>query len=74
MQRRLVKSLEDLSVMYDTTVRNSSGQMIQVRASAVDKVASRIMPCFSFATATMVWTRKPWRTPKASTFPTSSNM
>ena len=29
MQRRLVKSLEDLCLQYDTTVRNSSGDVIQ---------------------------------------------
>ncbi|EDQ84710.1 uncharacterized protein MONBRDRAFT_39165 [Monosiga brevicollis MX1] len=29
MQRRLMKALEDLVVHYDTTVRNSSGHMIQ---------------------------------------------
>lgn len=32
MQRRLMKALEDLTVQYDTTVRNSAGHMIQVRA------------------------------------------
>ena len=30
MQRRLVKSLEDLSVHYDRSVRNSTGEMIQL--------------------------------------------
>lgn len=30
MQRRLVKSLEDLSVQYDRSVRNSTGEMIQL--------------------------------------------
>lgn len=29
MQRRLIKSLEDLSVKYDYSVRTSTGQMIQ---------------------------------------------
>ena len=29
MQRRLVKSLEDLCVQYDGTVRNSTGEIIQ---------------------------------------------
>ena len=29
MQRRLVKSLEDLCMQYDMTVRNSSGEVIQ---------------------------------------------
>jgi DNA-directed RNA polymerase III subunit RPC1 len=29
MQRRLVKALEDLSVQYDYSVRNSTGDMIQ---------------------------------------------
>lgn len=29
MQRRLVKSLEDLCVKYDMTVRNASGDMLQ---------------------------------------------
>ncbi len=29
MQRRLVKSLEDLSCSYDGTVRNSTGEIIQ---------------------------------------------
>lgn len=29
MQRRLVKSLEDLCCQYDNTVRNSSGEIIQ---------------------------------------------
>lgn len=31
MQRRLVKALEDLSVQYDSTVRSSSGSVVQVR-------------------------------------------
>lgn len=31
MQRRLVKSLEDLYVAYDMTVRNSTQDIIQVR-------------------------------------------
>lgn len=31
MQRRLVKALEDLSVQYDSTVRSSSGSVIQMR-------------------------------------------
>ena len=35
MQRRLMKALEDLTVQYDTTVRNSAGHMIQVRAPVV---------------------------------------
>jgi len=30
MQRRLVKSLEDLSVQYDRSVRNSTGEIIQL--------------------------------------------
>ena len=30
MQRRLMKALEDLTVLYDSTVRNSAGHMIQV--------------------------------------------
>ena len=30
MQRRLVKSLEDLCCQYDSTVRNSTGEIIQV--------------------------------------------
>jgi DNA-directed RNA polymerase III subunit RPC1 len=30
MQRRLVKSLEDLVLHYDNTVRNSSNEVIQV--------------------------------------------
>ena len=29
MQRRLVKSLEDLCCQYDSTVRNSTGEIIQ---------------------------------------------
>ena len=29
MQRRLVKSLEDLCLQYDMTVRNSTGDIIQ---------------------------------------------
>lgn len=31
MQRRLVKALEDLSVQYDSTVRSSTGSVVQVR-------------------------------------------
>lgn len=33
MQRRLVKSLEDLVLHYDRTVRNSSNEVVQVRAT-----------------------------------------
>lgn len=31
MSRRLMKSLEDLSIQYDNTVRNASGVIIQFR-------------------------------------------
>jgi len=34
MQRRLVKSLEDLVLHYDNTVRNSSNEVIQVRTTS----------------------------------------
>ncbi len=33
MQRRLMKALEDLTVHYDMTVRNSAGRVIQVGVS-----------------------------------------
>jgi DNA-directed RNA polymerase III subunit RPC1 len=31
MQRRLMKALEDLSIQYDETVRNSSGTIVQFK-------------------------------------------
>ncbi|KCV73369.1 DNA-directed RNA polymerase III subunit RPC1 [Fonticula alba] len=34
MQRRLMKALEDLSVQYDYSVRNSSGQVVQFKYGA----------------------------------------
>ena len=48
IQRRLVKAMEDVMVRYDTTVRNSLGEIIQFLYGE-DGMAAEFIETFNFS-------------------------
>ena len=47
IQRKLVKTMEDLHVEYDGTVRNVNGSIVQFRygGDGIDSVCVEVQPC-----------------------------